>query len=242
MLKPLLTALLCCLFSGCAAFTTSQTWQKVMHVRPDSYSDQTDTSDAYAAKLHGVLKAASVEHKVVTYEYHYSTSLREEAVGTHTAVVYRDDIDQKNPWWLMEDRLSKPVWVSGENLEDQVAFYVRHHVDVVNEKDFPANGDDHKTTVTMATGSTNGDGHGVASHPGHLKAQPSSNYFELAAALPKTASAAKKDSPKTNSYAALFRSVHGSTYDASSSVDRRKMAMLQHDNSRHRQPLASQTL
>jgi hypothetical protein len=150
MLKPLLTALICCLFSGCAAFTTSQTWQKVVHVRPDSFSDQADTSDAYAAKLHRVLKAASVDHKVVTYEYHYLTCLREEAVGTHTAVLYRDNIDPKNPWWLMEDRLAKPVWVSGDHLDDQVAFYIHHHVDVVNEKDFPANGEDHKTTVAIA--------------------------------------------------------------------------------------------
>jgi len=239
MLKPLLTALICCLFSGCAAFTTSQTWQKVVHVRPDSFSDQADTSDAYAAKLHGVLKAASVDHKVVTYEYHYLTCLREEAVGTHTAVLYRDNIDPKNPWWLMEDRLAKPVWVSGDHLDDQVAFYIHHHVDVVNEKDFPANGEDHKTTVAIAR-SANGYEQAGASHPGRFRAAPSSNYYELAAALPQ--SAVKKDTAKTDSYAALFRSVHGTTYNASSSVDRRKMAALQHDASRHRQPLASQTL
>ena len=234
MLKPLFLALIGSLgFSGCAAFTTSQTWAKVMQVRPDSYSDEADTSDAYAAKLHGVLKAASVDHKVVTYEYHYTTSLREEAVGTHTAVLYRDNTDPNNPWWLMEDRLARPVWVSGDNLEDQVAFYIHHKVDVVNQKDFPASGGDHKTSVAMARSST-GYEHAGASHPGRFRAAPASNYYEMAAVLPQPPA-------QRGAYTALFRSVHGTTYDPSSALDRRKMAMLQNNATRHRRPLAVET-
>jgi len=235
MLKPHFLALISCLgFAGCAGFTTSQTWEKVMRTRPDSYSDEADNSGAYAAKLHGVLKAASVEHKVVKYEYHYTTPLREEAVGTHTAVLYRDNSDPNNPWWLMEDRLARPVWVSGEQLESQMAFYIHHKVDVVNEKDFPARGDDHKATLAIAR-SANGYAHAGSSHPVRFRSQPSSNYYEMAAVLPQSAA-------QRGAYGALFHSVHGTAYNPSSAVDRRKMAMLQNDASRHRRPLASQAL
>lgn len=235
MLKPHFLLLLICLgFSGCAAFTTSPTWEKVMQTRPDSSSDAVDASAAYAAKLHRVLKAASVDHKVVTYQYHYGTHFfHEEAVGNHTAVVYRDNIDPNNPWWLMEDRLSKPIWVSGDRPEDQVAFYIRDQVSVVNEKDYPANGRDYKASVAIAR-SANGYRTAGASHPIRFRSTPSSNYYEMAAVLPQ--SAAQK-----SSYAALFRSVHGRAYHSSSAVDRRKMAMLHKDVLRHRRPLAWQT-
>jgi hypothetical protein len=235
MLKPLFLALLGCLgFTGCAAFTTSQTWQTVMRTRPDAHSTAEDPAAAYAAKLHHVLKAASVDHKVVTFDYHYTTRFdREDVVGTHTAVIYRDNLDPNNPWWLMEDRLSKPVWVTGSDPENQVSFYVSNYAHVVSEKDFPARGRDHKETVAIAR-SANGYQHAGASHPIRLRATPASDYYEIAAVLPQ--SAVQRDS-----YAALFRSVYGKAYNATSAADRRKMAMLQHNALRHRRPLASQT-
>jgi hypothetical protein len=212
----------------------------VIRTRPDSDAIATGDSSAYAAKLHRVLKAASVEHRVVTYEYHYTTHFfHEDVVETHTAVVYRDDNDPSNPWWLMEDRLGKPVWVSGENLEDQLAFYIRNQensvnekVNVVNEKDFPANGD-HKDTLAIAHSAT-GYKYAGASQPVRFRFKPAPNYFEIAAALPQPAAQKRK-------YGALFRSVYGRAYHPSSAVDRRKMAILQNDASRHRRPLASQT-
>jgi hypothetical protein len=233
MLKPHFLALISCLgFSGCGAFAASQTWQKVVQTRPDSFSDGTDTSAAYAAKLHRVLRAASVDHKVVTYEYHYPTRFyHEEALGTHTAVIYRDNINPNNPWWLMEDRLAKPVWVSGEHSEDQVAFYIQEQVHVVNEKDFPASGRDYKAGVAIAR-SANGYGYAGASHSVRFRSKPSSNYYELAAALPP--SAAQKPS-----HAAHFRPVHGAACKSSGAVARRKIAMPHNDALRHWRPLAS---
>jgi len=233
MLKPHFLALISCLgFSGCSAFTTSQIWQKVVQTRPDSFSDGTDTSAAYAAKLHRVLESASVDHKVVTYQYLYTTRFsREEAVKTHTAVLYRDNIDPNHPWWLMEDRLARPVWVSGEHPEDQVAFFLQQRVHVVNEKDFPANGRDYKGDVAFAR-SANGYGNAVASHSVRFRSQPSPHYYEMAAALPH--SAAQKPS-----CAAHFRPVHGTAYKSSGAVARRKIVMLHHDAWRHRRPLAS---
>jgi hypothetical protein len=169
---------------------------------------------------------------VVTYEYHYTIPFREDTVGTHTAVVYRDETNPNNPWWLMEDRLARPIWMSGEDLKGQLEFYVHHEVNVVHEKAFPARGEDHKESLAMAR-SANGYLHAGASHPGHFHAKPAPNYYEMAAVLPQ--SAAQK-----GSFTARFRAVYGRSYNSSSATDRRKMVKLQ-NASRHRQPLASQT-
>ena len=234
MLKPLAFALIACLgLAGCEAFTTSKTWSTVMKVRPDGTGNGGDASSAYAAKLHRVLKGDSVEHKVVSYQYHYTTYLREEAVGTHTAVIYRDSTDQRNPWWLMEDRLQKPVWLPGEDLQRQVAFYLHHNAEVVEQKSFHAGGSDDKQMVAGGATPSNGSDRSGVSRLARFRSKPAPSYYELAAALPASA-------VKNSSSASLFRSVHGTDYDSSSAVDRRKMELLKSESQRERPPLASQ--
>lgn len=235
MLKPLVLALTVCLsLAGCEAFTTSKTWSTVMKVRPDGAGGGSDASTAYAAKLHGVLKGDSVEHKVVTYQYHYTTPLREEAVGTHTAVIYRDNSNQQNPWWLMEDRLQKPVWLPGEDLQRQVAFYLHHKADVVEQKSFHAGGSDDKQMVAVSAPPSNGSNRTGASRLAHFRSKPAPSYYELAAAIPSSAA-------RNNSSAGLFRAVHGTNYDPSSALDRRKMDLLKSEDRQAHPPLAAQT-
>src|SRR6187455_1897076 len=107
MQKTNLLSLAACLtLAGCSQ--PSSPWNTVRSVRVDT-RDSDDPSAAYAEHLSGVLKSANVEHKVVTYEYRYRTVLREEAIGTRTAVLYRDDRNPNNPWWLTDERLYKPV-------------------------------------------------------------------------------------------------------------------------------------
>jgi hypothetical protein len=236
MSKPLFFALAGCLsLSGCGSFSSSPTWAKVTQVRPDANASAGgDASGTYAEKLHGVLKAASVEHKLVTYQYHYRTPLREDAVETHTAVIYRDDRDPANPWWLMEDRLAEPVWVSGEDPKDQITFYLHHEdVNLVNEKDFPAKEENLKPTDAMARSST-GFARGGASHSGAPRSGPAPKYYKITGYLPASTA-------PTSSDAALFRSVHGTDYDPSSPVDRRKMEILRSDASWHRPSPAPKT-
>ena len=101
-----LSLAVCLILAGCS--NPSSPWSTVRAVRVDT-RDSSDPSATYAEHLSDTLKAAKVEHKIVTYEYRYRTALREEAVGTRTAVIYRDDSDPRNPWWLMDERVSKPV-------------------------------------------------------------------------------------------------------------------------------------
>src|SRR5438552_439092 len=109
MQKSLSVSLAACLtVAGCSH--SPSPWNTVRSVRVDT-RDSDDPSAAYAEHLSGVLKSANVEHKVVTYQFHYRTALREEAVATRTAVLYRDDHNPSNPWWLTDERLNKPVWL-----------------------------------------------------------------------------------------------------------------------------------
>src|SRR5687767_8741754 len=112
MQKPLVLSIAACLgFAGCHVFQKSEKWELATRVRPGETKRDADPSDAYANKLHAALASHGVEHKVVVYQYRYTTRLREEAVGTRTAVIYRDDTKPSHPWWLKDDRLNTPVWL-----------------------------------------------------------------------------------------------------------------------------------
>ena len=121
--------------TGCSVFKKSQTWEKVTQAKPDVRAEA-DPSKAYASQLHRELAKDNVEHKVVTYQYRYRTRLREDAVGVRTAVVYKDNTDPNNPWWIMDERLGKPVWLPNDQLDKQVAFYLRRDAEIVEQHDF----------------------------------------------------------------------------------------------------------
>jgi hypothetical protein len=111
-----------------------------MSVRPGDSFRQADPSAYYAEKLHDVLLGQGVEHYVVTYQYHYYTGHYEEAVGTRTAVVYRDDADSRYPWWLKDDRTATPFWLPAGDLNAQLSFYARRKAEVIEQKHYAAHG------------------------------------------------------------------------------------------------------
>jgi hypothetical protein len=141
----------CLTLTGCTAFKKSQTWEKVTETRGQRPEGGADPSNAYAKKLHTVLTANKVEHKLVTYQYRYKTRLREEAVGTRTAVLYKDETNPSNPWWLMDERLGKPLWLPNEEVDRQVAFYLRRKADVVEQKAFSGGGEEQTPAQMVAS-------------------------------------------------------------------------------------------
>ena len=140
MQKSLCFALVLSLtLNGCGVFRRSETWVLVRGVRVDTRAE-TDPSQAYATELSARLAAANIEHKVVTYQFRYHTYLREEAITTRTAVVYRDDTRPAHPWWLMEERLYQPVWLPNDDLGRQISFYLHDYAEVVETRDVPGKG------------------------------------------------------------------------------------------------------
>ena len=120
-----------------------------MKVRPGQSVRDPDPSHAYAARLHDVLSSHGVEHKVITYQYRYTTRLRDEAVGTRTAVIYRDTSSGTHQWWLKNDRLNKPVWLPNGELNRQVSFYLRRKAEVIEQKNYPAKGGSSKAMLAF---------------------------------------------------------------------------------------------
>jgi hypothetical protein len=142
MQKPLALSIAACLaLTGCNVFEKSATWDKAVKVRPAETTHDPDPSNAYAAKLHEAFAADGVEHKVVVYQYHYMTRRHEQAVGTRTAVIYRDNANPNYPWWLKDDRLNNPFWLPNGDLSKQVSFYIRRPAEVVEVKEYPGNHD-----------------------------------------------------------------------------------------------------
>ncbi len=196
---------ICLFLAGCTVFRSSRTWETVVRTRPD-LSGAADPSAAYAEHLHRVLKARGVEHRVVTYEFRYTSRFREEAIGTRTAVLYRDDTHPTHPWWLADERLARPKWLPNGSVEGQVSFAARHHADVVSIRDY-AGSRDGKSTVA---------------------AQRSATVFRTSRVAPlRTVALGPDESARHATWESLFRARHGTTFDAESALDRRKMADLQ---------------
>jgi hypothetical protein len=125
------------LLAGCEAPQKSHTWETVRAVRHSGPAAKTPALD-YARELHGALQGAGVEHRVVTFKFRYRSRLLLNREGEETAVIYRDPTTPAQPWWLMAERLSTPVWIPSQPLESQVSFFVSRPATVVRVEEFAA--------------------------------------------------------------------------------------------------------
>lgn len=241
-------------FAACEGSKQKTTWQKVTETKPDKVA-AADSGAAYAEKLHGMLTAEKVEHKVITYQYRYQTRMREEAVGTHTSVLYKENANPRNPWWLMDERLGKPVWLPGEDTEKQVSFYLRRTAQIVEQKQFPVGEPGGKETMIarntpVVPASERSVTRITKAKKAPVSGTPTAQAAPQAAPVPfiRPAPATTGDAiPFTNPDPAdsrhddIFRRAHGTDYDPASMLDRRKMETLKHALLDTREPAATRT-
>ena len=121
----------CLVLTGCQMFHKSPTWDKAVHTRI-AVSGEDDASKQYADGLHREFKAGRIEHRVVTYQYRYSSRLRDDATAERTAVIYRDETNPKYPWWLKDQTSNRPVWLPNGSVEQQLRFYIGREVEIVD--------------------------------------------------------------------------------------------------------------
>ena len=126
------------LLAGCASAQKSRTWQTVKSVRHSGPAEM-QPAVAYAKKLHGALQCAGVEHKVVTLKFRHDFRILLRRDAEETAVIYRDPATPRHPWWLMAERLSRPLWLPTAPVASQAAFYLTRPVTIVKVEDYPAN-------------------------------------------------------------------------------------------------------
>lgn len=132
MLKTITLSIAACLaFTGCQVFQKSPTWGKVVRTH-FALPRGSDTSRAYSGELHRELNAHHIENKVVTYQYRYTTRLRDYATAERTAVLYRDTTHSKYQWWLKDDTSNRPRWLPNGSLAQQVRFYMGREVEIVD--------------------------------------------------------------------------------------------------------------
>ena len=189
MSKPLSIALCACLvFTGCQIFRKSPTWDKAVSTRI-SVPREGDPSKQYADGLHREFKAGRIAHKVVTYQYRYSSRLRQDATAERTAVIYRDDANPKYPYWLKDETSNRPVWLPNGDTAQQLRFYVGRDVEIVDA----------------------GRGYGGGNKE---------------VVRPKMRHRSAEQIAPPDSDDAIFRIAHGTSFDATSEMDREKMNAL----------------
>lgn len=270
-----LTLAVCLALAGCTGSKQKTTWQKVRETSLDRSPANADSSGAYANRLHKMLLENKVEHKVVTYQFRYQTRLREEAVGTRTTVIYKDNSDPRNPWWLVNERTGNPVWLPGTDLKKQVAFYLQRNAEVTEQKDF--SGAEPQLTMPMVakkefrsapaqpTGTLVAKNYPVVPARGTATTQivkikqPPVVETTVAQAAPKVEPAPfirparfspaspgvvipyTKPVPEDVHFDDFFRRAHGTDYDSSSPLDRRKMETIKHTMLETREPAKPRT-
>lgn len=119
------------LIAGCQS--KSPTWQKVM-ATPRATGDAEARDRAYAAELHRTL--GKTPHRVVTFEFDYTSRFHGPSTARRTAVVYWDKTRPKHPWWIMEEAMDRPVWLPNVPLERQIDFHARRPARVVEVLDY----------------------------------------------------------------------------------------------------------
>lgn len=201
---PLLIA--CLALASCGVLKKSDVWDTVIRNRPN-LAGAADPSMAYAAHLHRVLTAKGVEHRVVTYQFQYTTLLREEAIGERTAVIYRDNSNPAAPWWITDDRLSRPVWLPNGTVEKQLNQVCRARASIVKLRDFPGS-HDRKTVAASDRRTGFRNGRGEVLRPVALGVEPRNSTADLDG---------------------LFQRRHGTPFDPVSVLDRQKMTALRHE-------------
>jgi hypothetical protein len=215
--------------SGCAIFQRSPTWDSVVSSRAHYTEDAAGGKSGYLQYLHQVLSGAGVEHKVVTYQFHFLNTFHEEAIETATAIVYRDETTPRHPWWIMDENHNVPVWLPNWALDAQIEFFIHHKAEVVTSREYASRGPA-QTRFAAA------DGKSPRSLIAHTPKAPKTRaLFASSTTQPRTrrsaapaereplsASVATADSRAT----ALFRTAHGTAFDPGSSIDRQKMNEL----------------
>lgn len=121
--------------AGCHTPSKTEAWRKVVDVRKQ-IGDSGDRSSAYAAGVHAALQKARIEHKVVTFEYQWTSRFNGDHSTERTVIIYRDPETPHSPWWLADEPLRTPLWLPNVSAERQVAFYVRRPATVIESREF----------------------------------------------------------------------------------------------------------
>lgn len=121
-------------FSGCGQFRSSQAWSVATDTR---IADRGEAGgEAYAEGLQQKMAARGVEARVV--KFHYRVSPQTDGI-TQTGVIYRNETTPRFPWFFVDNRTSKPVWLPNGSVEEQLRFVVRNPtIEVLETRDASA--------------------------------------------------------------------------------------------------------
>lgn len=219
---------------GCSVFQRSEVWDTVVKSRSEySGGGGMGDKDGYINHLHRVLTDAGVEHKIVTYQFHFWNAYREDSVQTATAVIYRDDWNAKNPWWVMDEYRTVPVWLPSWPLAAQLEFFLHRDAEVLSEKSYGA-----AASRPLASAKPRRSIHqqiAAVPKPRKPRATFASSRAKAPALRPEPAPAEGADPLSATTLTGgggepvagtLFRSTHGTAFDPASAIDRQKMQAL----------------
>lgn len=220
------------LLGGCSVFRRSPAWEAVMQT---PHTGAEDGKEGYLNDLHRSLSSAGVEHKLVSYQFHYRNVYGEESVGAAVAIIYRDETTPSNPWWIMDESHHTPVWLPNWDLKAELEFFTRHTCEVVSVKDYAASERDPKTaqaprhlatTLARAQQGRRQRALFAGSLP-RLRVAPAKHHETAVADDSLFARLFSSRSASTDEQAQdLFRRTHGTSFDPGSRVDREKLDAL----------------
>ena len=154
MWKParfLLCLSLLTFWCGCRFFQSSETQIVVKQARSSGKNGPALTA------IHSALVEHRITHKLVQFRYQVNVRPLSVSLGRNdyyfsntpltwlpsraetrerAGVIYRDEADPQNPWWYVDGKVSRPIWLPSEDVQRQVNFAMHRSVNLVSVEDF----------------------------------------------------------------------------------------------------------
>ncbi len=144
------SALLVSVLAGCNFFRSSELQDAVSESRTSVKHSEV------LGQVHRLLDGRRIAHKIVKFRYEvrqrpiHASLGNEYALGSlglifpappsreveRAGVVYRDDSLPGSPWWYVDGKVRRQIWLPSDQLEQQLSFAMRSPVEIIQVASF----------------------------------------------------------------------------------------------------------
>ena len=140
------------LLTGCGLFQSSELQVEVSKARHSEAKNEDATET-----VRKLLVARNIHHKVVQFRYNVSarplivplgnagfSSVRaplawlplKAVIRERKGIIYRDDTHRGKPWWYIDRKVRRPIWLPSSSVEHQLTFAMKRRIDLLQIMEF----------------------------------------------------------------------------------------------------------
>lgn len=138
--------------TGCGLFQSSELQVEVSKARHSEAKSEDATET-----VRKLLVARNIEHKVVQFRYNVAARPLIVPLGNtgislgraplawlpskvvireRKGIIYRDDTHRGKPWWYIDRKVTRPIWLPSSSVKQQLTFAMKRHIELLQIKEF----------------------------------------------------------------------------------------------------------